>query len=174
MKNELNINMLLELPSTILKKSEDDINKFVGLLSDNVCNIYYYKNLKSDLKSYFDKFNDMKYIYNISKEYGINLVSNYEIREEKRLIKVNDKVSNFVEKELDKEEFTREVYEKSLSLASKLTYKEAIYFVESFFSNKSDDYISEEIGISRTGLQKIRKSCLVKMYLEFPIEEHRF
>ena len=50
-----------------------------------------------------------------------------------------------------------------MTLALKLTMQESIYMVDTFFSKKSEDIISEKLGICRNTLQNIKKSCLVKI-----------
>lgn len=172
MNEELTIEKLLNLPNIVLDiASKNNIDKCINMLSDTTCNIYYYSNLKKDLKRFFDKFNDSKYSYGIIK-YSIGASKNYGLREEKFLKNVNDNVGNLVARKMDDDIYTKDVYEMIIKFANGLTYKEAKYFARSFLENKTDENICEEFGISRTGLQRIRKSCLVKMYLIFPIEKN--
>ncbi len=166
-ENDLSLTMLLEMPNKILDNSKNEKNRFINLLSEDVCNIYYYTELKSDLRKYFDDFNDFKYLF--SNNY--KTTSNYCLKEEKFTNYFKDKISNFVEKQINHEKYILKTYNQIMEFSSKITYQEAIYFVEAFFARKSDEYISEELGISRNGLQRIRKSCLVKMYLEFLVKE---
>lgn len=173
MDNLLNLEELLELPNKVIKISESEQNKFLDLLSENTCNIYYYTNLKSDLKDYFSKFNDFKFVYSMPENSTLS-VNSYELKENKLMYNANDKILNYIAKRIDDEIFAIDAYNRVISLAYKLTKKEAIYFVDCFFADATDDYICERLQVSRNGLQKIRKSCLVKMYLEFPIKENKW
>lgn len=166
----LDLEKLLELPNKVIKISESEQNKYLDLLSQNTCNKYYYTNLKSDLKDYFSKFNDFKFVYSIPNGMPIS-TSSYELKENKFVQNTTDKILNYIANKEEEEIFVVDTYNRVISLAYKLTKKEAIYFVYSFFSDETDDYICESLQISRSGLQKIRKSCLVKMFLEFPLKE---
>lgn len=168
----LNLEKLLELPNKVINISESEQNKYLDLLSQNTCNKYYYTDLKSDLKEYFRKFNDLKFVYSMPKEMPLS-ASSYELKENKFVQNATDKILNYIANKVDGETFAVDTYNCVISLAYKLTKKEAIYFVYSFFADETDDYICESLQISRNGLQKIRKSCLVKMFLEFPIKENK-
>ncbi len=168
----LSLEKLLELPNKVIKISESEQNKYLDLLSQNTCNKYYYTDLKSDLKDYFCRFNDFKFVYSMPNEMPLS-ASSYELKENKFVRNAPDKTLNYIANKVDEEIFTVDTYNRVVSLAYKLTKSEAIYFVYSFFSDETDDYICENLQISRNGLQKIRKSCLVKMFLEFPIKENK-
>lgn len=175
MNEELTIEKLLELPNKVLEIGlRNEENKGINLLSTKTCELYYYTNLKKDLKNYLDPFNDSKYSYGVVKFNSVGVSKSYGLKEERHLKKVNDNVLDLITREVDKDIFAADVYQKILKLADELTYREALYFVRSFLENGTDDYVCDELGLSRTGLQKIRKSCLVKMYLNFPITENRW
>ena len=74
-----------------------------------------------------------------------------------------DKVSNYVSKKIEKEKYALETYNSIINLSLKLTYQEAVYFVNCFFGKKTDEYITELLGVSKNQFLKIRKSCLVKL-----------
>lgn len=166
MEDLLTFEKLLELPDLVLKISNSDENNFLSLLSDAKCDLYYYSGIKRDLKIFFNKFNDAKFSYNMSFVPQIK-ATKYEISTNQRTNKVIDSVSDYVTEKIKEEQYAEKVYNQILNLAHKLTKQEAVYFVQSFFANKSDEYICEILQISRNGIQRIRKSCLVKMYLEF-------
>ena len=64
MNEELTIEKLLELPNKVLEIGlRNEENKGINLLSTKTCELYYYTNLKKDLKNYLDPFNDSKYSY---------------------------------------------------------------------------------------------------------------
>lgn len=157
----INYEKLLELPNDMVHISES--NSYLSLLSDEFCNKYYYTQLKSDLKKIIKKFNDIKYF-----DIADNLkATNYEINADIHANKNSDKILNYIINKIDNETYLVKIYNLLKSLSYKFTLSETIYFVETFFSEKTDDAICERLGLSRTGIQKIRKSCLVKTYLEF-------
>lgn len=153
----------MSLPNEIIRISEN--NEFIGLLSNEVIDKYYYSNLKKDLAHYMKRFNDMKFLYHSSNNYSIQSTSYSEAKINKR--KTNKStVEQFVSKSVDNEIWTEKTYSHLISLSYKLNSNEQKYFIETFFKNTSEESISEKLGICRKTLQNIKKSCLVKMYLE--------
>lgn len=161
-KENLTLEMLLYLPDKIINMSN---NSYISLLEKETYEYHYYSGLRNDLLKIFNKFNDVK--YSLSYDDGFSITGNYEFTENQKQLNNIDSVSNYVEKRLGLEGYALKVYKKIISLSRKLTKGEAIYFVNTFFAKKSEEYISERLEISRTYLQKIKKSCLVKTYLEF-------
>lgn len=168
MGNQLTLNMLLDLPHDVLKIS-NKIDSYLDLLSDDICREYYYTDLKKDLIKYFNKFKDVKYKYKYCENFNLKSNSNYEVEGVFGNNIISDKVGNYVAKNIDLEIWTLDFYNNVVSIAHKLTYQEAIYFVDTFFANKTEEQISEKLSICRKTLQKIKKSCLVKILLEFDL-----
>lgn len=166
MKNEFETKQLFDLPNEILRITENA--KYNDLLSENICNIYYYPNLKKELSYFITKYNDLKYFYEYSNMY--NITNHISFENISPLKGRSDKVSNFVAKNIDMQRYIEKIYYKFINLAHKLSVFESIYIVDTFFSNKTEEEISEKIGICRQTLQKIKKSSLVKLYLEFQDE----
>lgn len=54
-----------------------------------------------------------------------------------------------------------------MSVARELTLQEAVYLVDSLFCDRPEELISDKLSISVKTLTKVKKSCLVKVYLEF-------
>ncbi len=164
--NPITVEKLLSLPNDILEATQ---NEFVSLLSDETINRFYYLEMKKDLMSYMKHFNDMKYFYKSSNEYTLKSTS--YTNEGKTKTKPNRSlVEEFVSKNVDNDLWTEEVYNHLITLAHKLNPSEQKYLVETFFKNTSEENISEKLGICRKTLQHIKKSCLVKMYLELDIK----
>ena len=164
MEKFLTLDMLLNLPEKVLDITKNPNNYYITMIDTATCVKYYYTNLKKDLLNLFKKFNETKYSFN---SYNIKNITNYEITENKKLKNVNNKVEKFIENKIESENLTLEIYNRVCTLSQKLTFNEAIYFVNTFFARLSEEAISEKIGISRTYLQRIKKSCLVKMFFEF-------
>lgn len=147
----LTFEILHQLPDEILNVASDPKNSYLALLEESTYKQYYYPGLRTDLLNIIKEFNDIKYSYSANSS-SIRCISTYEIRENMFLSNANDKIGNFIAQKVDSEILAVNTYNRILSLACKLTFEEAT---------------SEKIGFSRTFLQKVKKSCLVKMYFEF-------
>lgn len=167
MEKSITLSMLISLPKRLLENIESTKNEnCLTMLSKKIIQEYYYSSLRKDLADIFKDFNDSKnYFSNISEDYC--LTPNYEMIISNHPNSITDKVASLVEKNINKQNWTVNFYNKIDSLIRKLTYKEGIYFIRAFLLYESEESISEELAISRTYLQKIKQSCLVKMYLEF-------
>ena len=165
MTNMLSLDLLLELPNKILSASNDNTS-YLDLLGDGLINEYFYSNLRKDLDKLFQKFKDYKYLYSSNSNYDITSSMNNLNQIVINTNRNNDKVFNYVTKQLDMENWINDFYKSLLSISQKLTDAEAIYLVDTFFSSKSEEFISEKLKICKASLQKIKKSCLVKIYLE--------
>lgn len=152
----------VELPDIMLDKSKNV--KYIQLLSENTIDDYYYSNLRKDLEVIFNKFKDSKYLIHYQNDY--NLKSNpFEVN--RNTNRINDKVGNYIEKKLDLSIWSKDLYNILINLSEELTIKETIYLTSTFFDNKTEEEIEELMDISRKMLYKIKKSCLVKLRLEF-------
>ncbi len=161
--NNLTLEEYLNLPNKVLEISESKNNLYLSLLSKETCKKYYYRDLKLDLKKYFQKFNNIKFFYSFNDTIKASHCNSNIYQKSLK----TDRISKFVEDKINNEIYAKKMYDRIINLAHKLTPREGRYFVEAFLANKSDEYISEKIGLTRMGLQQIRKSCLVKMYFEF-------
>lgn len=165
MEEILTLDMLLELPREVLKKAEE-YDEYTGLLEKRKCQNYDFKELKREIKEYFESFRDTKYSYKFSAELNISITHSLELREGSFQRTNSDPFSKAVEKHIDDQIWLRNFYNTLLIVGQKLTLQEAIYFVDTFFGNKSEDIICEKLGICRNTLQRVKKSCLVKAYAE--------
>lgn len=152
----------VELPDIMLDKSKNV--KYIQLLSENTIDDYYYSNLRKDLEVIFNKFKDSKYLIHYQNDY--NLKSN-PLEVNRNTNRINDKVGNYIEKKLDLSIWSKDLYNILINLSEELTIKETIYLTSTFFDNKTEEEIEELMDISRKMLYKIKKSCLVKLRLEF-------
>ena len=64
---------------------------------------------------------------------------------------------------------TTDIYNKILKLSYKLTVSEGDYLINTFIHHISEEKIAGIIGISKTYLQKIKKSCIIKMWVDLQI-----
>ncbi|MCI8575419.1 MAG: hypothetical protein HFI09_03015 [Bacilli bacterium] len=164
MTDSLTLNDLLELPNEVLKTCEK-YQDYSDLLQESIVNQYYHKNLRKDLNLLFEQFKEIKYSYPFSYLYYTKSIQSDVCIQSSS--KNHDPIGNFVSSHMDQYLWLERFYQAVLMLATKLSNQEAVYLVDSFFGHRSEDFISDKLGISRMTLQKIKKSCLVKMYFEF-------
>lgn len=165
MEQTITLDMLLDLPNTILNKSKE-YNEYAELLRPNECINYNCKELRNSIEEKFNHFKNIKYFCKFSIESNINISQNMELKESCRLNHPSDSVGNLVEKSIDELLWGTEFYNRMLLVAPKLTMQEITYFIDTFFKHKSEEVISEQLGICKNTLLVIKKSCLVKVWIE--------
>ncbi len=166
MDNVVTIDQLLNVSKTVTEhaKEETENNQ---LLDEYICNRYNILNEKKKLIKLFSIFKSAKYLYSFPIEESIKTTPVYEKRLGTAQRITPSQVDSTVERHLDKMIFITELYNTLIILSYKLTISEAIYLINTFLTHKSEDDIAEIIGISKTYLQKIKKSCIVKMWTDF-------
>lgn len=168
MENIVTLNQLLDIVKTVTNnaKIQNDYNQ---LIDEYICNRYNILDYKKKLCELFSKFKSAKYLYKFPIEENIKTTPIYEERLGFTQRSTSSQVDSEVEHYIDKMLFTTEIYNTLIKVSYKLTIGEAIYLVNTFLTHKSEDDIAEIIGISKTYLQKIKKSCIVKMWTDFNI-----
>ena len=161
--NELN-NIVETINDIIQKNCEKN-----ELLSETFFNQHDIIVEKEKLKFLFAKFKASKYLYDFPVEDSITYNSSYGLQERFTQRLTVSKVENAVESNLDKKILTTDIYNKILKLSYKLTVSEGDYLINTFIHHISEEKIAEIIGISKTYLQKIKKSCIIKMWVELQI-----
>lgn len=159
----LTLNDILELPRLVLETSKK-YEEYSELLTDSVVNHYYYSNMRKDLNVFFEKFKEIKYSYHFSFSYYSKV--SYEEKVTQSSFN-RDPIGNQICNQMDDYLWIENFYQVLLMLSTKLSKQEAVYLVDSFFGHRAESFISDKLGISRMTLQKVKRSCLVKMYLEF-------
>lgn len=154
----------LRLPEGIQEVSKD--RGFATRLSSRIIDQYYYSDMRKDLKKLFEDYQDAKWLLK-AKDYNCmhSLNFNSEFITVSRT--KDDKVSKYVTRHVDLERYAQKFYNAIMSVSRELTLQEAIYLVDSLFCDRTEDLISDKILVSVKTLTKIKKSCLVKVYLEF-------
>lgn len=161
----LTLDKILELPNDILKTSEK-YDEYSELLRKKVYDDYDFKELREKIEKKFDKFKDMKYLYNFPVESSIRITPTYQVKEGSTSNSPISKVEQAIVKKVDSQLWMNCFYDSLMKVAAKLTLQEASYLVDSFFSHKSEDIIAEKLGICKMTLQNIKKSCLIKLWIE--------
>lgn len=107
-----------------------------------------------------EQYNELLDDY-ICKQYDI--ISNKESFTQRS---TTSQIENAVQRYIDKQMLTTDIYYSIMKVSYKLTNDEVVYLINTFLIHKSEEDIAEIIGISRTHLQKIKKSCIVKMWVD--------
>lgn len=165
MDNIVTLNQLLNISDTITSNSKEHEN-YNQLLDECICDCYDVLENKKKLLSLFARFKSARYLYDFPVEDNIRISSNYEERIGFTQRQTTSQVENAISKYIDKQLLTTDIYNSIMKISYKLTGDEVIYLINTFLTHKSEDTISEIIGISKTYLQKIKKSCIVKMWAD--------
>ena len=154
---------ILNLPKEIIRQANDH-PEYDSILSERARNKNYnYKEIRADIKSCIEQFKDTKYIYATLTNYHPKSSSTHSLNDWVKLSKKDDPFSKIVDKRTDDLIWAREFYHYMYDVAKQLTLAEAIYFVDDFFDGKTEDIIAGELGMSKTTLTKVKRSCLLKV-----------
>ena len=166
MNGIVTLDQLLNISKNISNNVEQ--NKIYNILLDeNICNNYDIIEIKKKLQSLFTSFKSARYLYEFPVECSISISANYEEKLGSFTQRNNvSKIEQAIQKYTDKQLHTTNIYNTIMILSLKLTGDESIYLINTFLAHKSEDDIAEMIGVSKSYLQKIKKSCIVKMWID--------
>lgn len=159
------LNQLLNV-SDMIKDNADANSKVNQLLDEYICNQYDTIYIKDELLKLFATFKSARYLYDFPVEENVSISPTYEVHEGFTQRSTASQVENAVSRYVDKQLFTTDIYHSLIKVSYKLTNDEVVYMTNTFFTHKAEESIAEIIGISKTYLQKIKKSCLVKLWVE--------
>ena len=159
------LNQLLDISNTMTVNAQKHL-EYNQLLDESVCNRYDILENKKKLQDLFAKFKSARYLYDFPIEENIKTTPVYEERVGFTQRSTTSQVENAIVRYLDEMIHTTDVYNSLMKVSYKLTGDEVIYLINTFLTHKSEDDIAELIGISKTYLQKIKKSCIVKMWVD--------
>lgn len=165
MDNVVTLNQLLNI-SNVIQENATKNAEFNVLLDEFICGQYDIINIKSKLEGLFSSFKSARYLYDFPLEENVSISSNYEYKVSFTQRLPVSQIENAVQRYVDKKILTTDIYYSLVKISYKLTYDEVVYLINKFLTNRSEDDIAEIIGISRTYLQKIKKSCIVKMWID--------
>lgn len=159
------INELININDAIesIAKKNIELNE---LLNDRICNQYDIVDIKKKLTDLFTTFRSARYLYNFPVSDSIRTTPIYEKDESFHQRNNVSQVENAVSRYVDKQILTTNIYNSILNVSSKLVDDEVIYMINTFLLRKSEEDIADILGISKTYLQKAKKSCLVKMWTD--------
>ena len=138
------------------------------LISKEQCDKYDTKDLKDKVEQRFKMFKDAKYIYKYPEEkYYTSITSDYTAREIVPSMDKNSKHSRKIDTISDNQLWVAKLYYSLMdTITTKLTKQEAVYLIDSFFKNLGEEDIADKLSICKVTLQRIKKSCLVKVWVE--------
>lgn len=168
MNNMMTLNHFLELPNECLKRAEQ-YDEYSELLRKSVYEQYDAKELKEKIIKKFQQFRDAQFLFKYPVELNIRTTPIYQLREGTPTNSYVNQIEMMVEKGFDAELWAYRFRDIVLTVATKLTLQEARYFVDFFFGHKPEDIIAEKLGICRQTLQNIKRSCLVKVWIELKV-----
>ncbi len=158
-------NQLINIKDTILENAKTR-EKENQLLKKCIFIQYDVIEDKRKMLVLFSKLKSARYLYDFPVEENIKITPTYELVEGSSQRSNQSQVENAVTRYIDKQLLTTKVYNSIMKVSFKLTRQEVIYLINTFLVHKSEEEISEIIGISKTYLQNIKKSCIVKMWVD--------
>lgn len=163
MKGIVTLEELLNVEETLnnIVKDYDYKNDYID---EEICNQYNTLSIKASLTKLFNHFKSARYLYDFSIDEKINITSNYEIKVEQFQQSCKSADEYKVDNNIDKKILTTNIYYSLKSLCKNITGDEFIYLMGTFFKKQTEEDIADLIGISKTYLQKVKKSCLIKSW----------
>lgn len=166
MNDIVSLNQLTNLSKDIIINAESNA-EINDLIDEIVCNKFDVIDNKEKLLTLFKSFKSARYLYDFPVEDSINITNCLDPNKVSfgvpaTVSQLETAVTNYVDEQI----LTTNVYKSIIKLSYKLTGDEATYLINAFLKRKSEEEIAEIIGISKTYLQKIKRSCVVKMWID--------
>lgn len=159
------LNELINI-SDYIKSASETNEEYNELIDEKICDNYDITDIKNKLVELINKFKSARYLYEFPIGESIKVTPTYERDESFHQRNNVSQVEKAIERKVDKQLLTTDIYNSIIKVSYKLSNSEVIYLINTFLTHKSEEDIAELIGISKTYLQKIKKSCLVKMWTD--------
>lgn len=166
MDDLITLEMALNLSQKIMLDNSKDRSKFNVLLSKQTYEKFDTKELKEEINNLFNEYKEITYLYQFPSSLT---ASKFENKEHMLINNPIDTVGISVERKIDKQIWTTQFYYILLKVSSKLTWEEILYMTGTFFRNQTEDTLCEKMLMCRNTLRGIKKSCLVKMWIELKV-----
>lgn len=176
MKNKLTLKDLSNLSEKILERSKENYGNAILLSQDN-CRKYETKFLKNMISKGFNTYQEIICLMKFPHGYLSSV--NYDVCESMKTKKIVDSVCNQVTLKIDSQKWMIRFYYCLQNVGIKLTEQEAIYLTSAFQKHKTEENIADDLNISLSSVKKIKKSCLIKTWIEIQslieeCEKHSF
>lgn len=133
------------------------------LLKNSYIELFNFAETKKNIDIFMDQIEEWKYMcINILPP---KITQNYDIKYEKFISNVSDKVGNYVQQKLDLEQKVIETYDKLAQILSRLNYSELDYFNMSYYHRLSDEIIANRLNVGESYIAHIKRSCIIKIAL---------
>lgn len=170
MDDLVNLNQILHISDTIIHIQGKEIENV--LLKEDICNKHNVVLYKKKIKGLFEEIKTAKYLYQFPKD---NIKITYQYQDNGGVIQKPrmSSVEKIMDKQIDGLIHLTDLYNKIIEISYNLTHDESVYLVNAFLKAFTEEDIAEIIGISKTTLQHIKRSCIIKLYIgleEFIIE----
>ena len=159
------LNELINI-SDYIKSASATNEEYNELIDEKICDQYDIVDIKKKLTDLFTNFRSARYLYNFPVSDSIRTTPIYEKDESFHQRNNVSQVENAVSRYVDKQILTTNIYNSILNVSSKLVDDEVVYMINAFLLRKTEEDIADILGISKTYLQKAKKSCLVKMWTD--------
>ena len=159
------LNELINI-SDYIKSASSTNEEYNELIDEKICDQYDITDIKNKLVELINKFKSARYLYEFPIGESIKVTPTYERDESFHQRNNVSQVEKAIERKVDKQLLMTDIYNSIIKVSYKLSNSEVIYLINTFLTHKSEESISEILGISKTYLQKIKKSCLVKMWTD--------
>lgn len=165
MKHIVTLNEMINISNKLIEISSQ-FNNLNSLITSDLCEQYYTNINKKKLQKLFSKFISARYVYEFPIDEAIQITSNYKYNGRCSNSNNTSKVENAIETMVDKQLRITEIYDRLLVVSSKLILDEVHYMIGAFINHKPEESIAESLHMSKTYLQKIKKSCVIKMWID--------
>lgn len=161
MNNVITFDQILNLGDTILEITS---NKNI-LMDDSICSQYNIIKCKKNLQELFKEIKTSIYLFSFPKD-EIKITPNYDRKVGSFQKSKVSPVEKIVDRNIDSLLHMTDLYNKIIETCRSLTGDEGTYVHNTFFDTITEEKTAEIIGISRTQLQKIKKSSIVKLWIK--------
>lgn len=152
-----------------LNSSTKEANTLYYSISKSVVDKYEFIKTKENVEQLINEYKTAKFEYLASNNALEKLSILYQPKYEQHINNANDKLGRNVAKKLDSKN-TIESFDAILNPLTKLfSNEEKKYYDLCLINNNSEQFTSDLLGISRTGLQTIKRSCILKIALAFHV-----
>lgn len=146
-----------------------EIDTLYYSMTKDMINKYDFSKTKDNVEDLIAEYKTAKFEYLVSDSMLEKITSCYNLKYEQNNIKSNDKVGDNISKKIDSKN-TMEYFENIFNpLFEMMSSQERKYYSLGLINNNSEQFISDIIGISKTGLQPIKQNCILKIALAFHI-----
>ena len=152
-----------------LEFAVQESQKLYYALTKEMTEKYNFTQTKENVEDLISEYKTAKFEYLVSDNVLSRITSSYQKKYEQRNIQLNDKLGTNIGKKIDSKneiEYFENIF---TPLFEMMSANERKYYSLGLINNNSEQFIAEALGISKTGLQPIKQTCILKIALAFHI-----